>query len=414
MRLKGFISYGWLVWSLGTAFYLYQFVLRASPSVMADHLMADFFIQASSLGILSSSYYYAYTLFQIPIGISLDRIGPKYVARFSILICTAGALIFSFSHSLGTATFGRILIGAGASGAFLSTITLARHWLPAHRVAFAVGTTIAFGKLGGVLAGAPLATLVHSSGWRESLFFLSLFGIILGIAIWFFLKNNKDYTEQHARIPIKKKLSLIFSNSQLLCVGIYGCLMYVPLSVFTDIWGVSFLMKNLCVEKPMASLGVSLVFVGTALGAPLIALWSDKIRARRPLMLLSALASLVVCTLLIFIKTPLWICFPLLFLMGLFMTGQTLVFAVGAEMMPSSVSGVSTGFVNSLVMTGGVMFQPLVGFLLDFLWDGRMCNDIPVYTLSNYQTALSIIPLCMLISLLILFLIPETYKEKSV
>ena len=130
-------------------------------------------------------------------------------------------------------------------------------------------------------------------------------------------------------------------------------------------------------------------------------------------MFLSALSSLAVCTLLIFVKTPPWICFSLLFLMGLCMTGQTLVFAVGAEMMPPEISGVSTGFVNSLVMTGGVMLQPLVGFLLDFLWNGRMCNDVPVYTLSNYQTALSVIPLCMLVSSLILFFIPETYRAKN-
>ena len=406
--------YGWYVWALGTLFYLYQFILRASPSVMADDLMSCFLIKASSLGILTSFYYYAYSMLQIPIGIVLDRWGGARMIRFAILVCVSGTLLFSFAQTFYMACLGRILIGAGASGAFLSTISLTRDWLPAHKVAFAVGTTITFGKLGGILSGAPLATLVQAYSWRTSLLMLACFGVVLAFAIWATLHNRTKPHADHQTIPLRRRIGMIFKNHKIWSIGIYGCLMYVPLSVFTDIWGVSFLMRYYCIGKSTASFGISLLFIGTGVGAPLIALLSDKIQKRKPLMLLSAILSFAVCALLIApYKIPLNLCFVLLFFVGLFMTGQTLVFTVGTETVPANMGGLTTGFVNTLVMLGGVLFQPLVGFILDLLWDGHIEGGVPFYSLEDYKIALSLIPVCMLCATITLLFIPETHPSRE-
>lgn len=377
---------------------------------MADDLMSCFFIKASSLGILTSFYYYAYSVFQIPIGIFLDHWGGARMIRLAILICVFGTLLFSFAQTFYMACLGRILIGAGASGVFLSTISLTRDWLPAHKVAFAVGTTITFGKLGGILSGAPLATLIQAYSWRTSVLLLACFGIILAFIIWTTLHNRTKPHPDHQTIPLRQRMVMIFKNPQIWSIGIYGCLMYVPLSVFTDIWGVSFLMRYYCISKSTASFGVSLLFIGTGIGAPLIALLSDKLRKRKPLMFFSAISSFAVCALLISpYKIPLNACFVLLFFVGLFMTGQTLVFTVGAETVSKNISGLTTGFVNTLVMVGGVLFQPLVGFILDLSWDGRIEGGVPFYAIENYKMALSLIPICMLCATATLFFIPETY-----
>ncbi|TGW14933.1 MFS transporter [bacterium NHP-B] len=410
MVAKKRLVYGWYVWGLGTAFYLYQFILRASPSVMADHLMSTFMIQASSLGVLTSFYYYAYSTLQIPIGILLDKWGPNRVIHSAILVCIVGTILFALAPTFSLACIGRILIGAGASGAFLSTITLARTWLPEAKVAFAVGTTITFGKLGGILSGAPLASLIQVSSWRTSLIFLFFVGLIIALLIWTTLKNPVHTQHTLSKIPIKKKILFVFRNKDIWSIGLYGCFMYVPLSVFTDIWGVSFLMKYYCISKGVASLGIGILFIGTGFGAPLVALLSDKMKRRKPVMTLSALASFIVCSYLMFADNiPLAGGFVLLFLVGFFMTGQTLVFTVGAEIVSHNVKGVTTGFVNTIVMIGGVVFQPCVGFILDSMWDGRIQNGVPFYTLENYKIALGLIPVCMFCALITLVFMPETH-----
>ena len=406
--------YGWYVWALGTLFYLYQFILRASPSVMADDLMSSFAIKASSLGVLTSFYYYAYSALQIPIGIFLDCWGGARMIRLAIVICILGTIVFSFAQTFYIGCLGRILIGAGASGAFLGTISLARDWLPAHKVAFAVGATITFGKLGGILSGAPLAALIQAYSWRTSVLLLACFGTILAFIIWTTLHNRTKPHLHQQTVPLRQRMAMIFKNPQIWSIGIYGCLMYVPLSVFTDIWGVSFLMRYYCISKSTASFGIGLLFIGTGIGAPLIALLSDKLQKRKPLMFFSAIASFAACALLISpYKIPLNACFVLLFFVGLFMTGQTLVFAVGAEVVPKNISGLATGFINTLVMIGGVLFQPLVGFILDLLWNGHTLRGVPFYTIENYKIALSLIPICMLCATVILFYIPETHPLKA-
>jgi len=414
--LRLFLASPWFIWGLGTTFYMYQFVLRASPNVMADHLRQAFQINASSLGILASCYYLAYTLLQIPLGHFLDKWGAKRILRYAVITCTLGVFIFSFSDGFWLACGARFIIGLGASGAFLSTIALTRDWIPPSQVTFAIGTTIALGKLGGMLSNLPLALLIRSQGWRCSLLILACFGCLLTILIWLFVHSKKQPpSDDH--IGSEKGVRKLFNmmrHRHIWHIALYGCLTYVPLSVFTDTWGVLFLMKKHHVSKELASLAISFVFIGTSIGAPLIALLSERLEQRRLLMTLSALGSLVVGILFVLGSYESFqISVVLCFLMGALLTGQTLVFTVSAESMPKPISGLVTGFVNTIVMMGGIFFQPMVGFIMDFFWNGITENGLAVYSLDTFKLGLLVIPISMGIAFLSTLFIPETHPKKS-
>ncbi|MGL4372075.1 MAG: MFS transporter, partial [Alphaproteobacteria bacterium] len=182
--------YPWFIWSFAGLFYLYQFVLRASPNVMADQLMRDFSIDAYSFGILAACYYYTYSLFQIPVGLMLDSVGPKRVLRVAVGLCALGALVFSVAPNLWVAALGRTLIGAGASCAFLGTVRLGTLWFPPERLAFVVGVSVALGKVGGMSANLPLAILVENFSWRQATLILSLSGLVIWVLVWIFVKDG--------------------------------------------------------------------------------------------------------------------------------------------------------------------------------------------------------------------------------
>ena len=80
---------GWLIWGCGAAFFAYAFSHRVAPSVMFDHLMADFAADATRLGQLSACYFYAYAAIQIPVGLLLDRFGPRRALTLSAIACMA-------------------------------------------------------------------------------------------------------------------------------------------------------------------------------------------------------------------------------------------------------------------------------------------------------------------------------------
>lgn len=411
----------WLVWGCAGLFYFYQFILRASPNVIADHLMRDFSIDACHFGIFAACYYYTYSLLQIPVGLMLDRVGPKRVLRVGVILCAFGALVFSFATDLWTAGLARTLIGAGAATAFLGTVRLTTLWFPAARVAFIVGLTIALGKLGGMSASYPLAVLVEAFSWKQAILILSIAGFGIGVLIWLFVKDGPwdkfpprpSEDQRSLWVEAKTSLGSILKNRSIWWIALYGCLTYVPLSAFTDVWGTSFLMRLFDLQKTKASALIILIFVGMGLGAPATAAFSDWIRKRHAPMLISAVTSLLVNSALIFMPgLSVEVAAVLLFLIGFCMTGQTLVFIVSSEVTPSHLSGTVTGFINTIVMLGGVFLQPLVGWLLDWAWSGQMQNGVRFYSVSDFRLALSVIPLCMLLAVIVVAFVPETHPKR--
>ena len=137
-------SYAWIVWACSALFFFYEFCLQSSPSVMVPELMQAFHVDASHLGKLSAYYFYAYALMQLPVGLLLDRFGPRIMMTVACFICALGAFIFSHTESLIAAEWARFFMGLGSACAFISALKLASLWFPPHRYPLLVGFLLMF------------------------------------------------------------------------------------------------------------------------------------------------------------------------------------------------------------------------------------------------------------------------------
>src|SRR5918996_1205197 len=117
MPLGGAIA--WWGWSLSALCFGYAFFQRVAPSVMVSDLMAEFSVGAAVLGQLSALYFYPYALLQIPIGVLLDRFGPRLLLSASMAIAAAGTVAFALAGSIELAYAGRFLVGTGSAVGFL-------------------------------------------------------------------------------------------------------------------------------------------------------------------------------------------------------------------------------------------------------------------------------------------------------
>ena len=115
----------WLVWLLAALLFTYAFFHRVAPSVMIDPLMRDLGVGAAVLGNLSAFYFYAYAVLQIPVGMAVDRWGPRRVLTAAAGFCALGSLCFALSESLGWLYLGRLMIGVGSAFGFVGALTLA-------------------------------------------------------------------------------------------------------------------------------------------------------------------------------------------------------------------------------------------------------------------------------------------------
>lgn len=411
----------WKIWACGSFFYFFQFILRISPSIITEDLMRHFNVQSYALGVLSAFFYNAYALMQVPIGMIVDRFGPRKILALSCLTTVIGTLIFSMAKTLSMASFGRLLIGAGSACALLGSIKLITLWFPPQRVGRLIGLTIFLGTLGASVGGAPLAFLIEKTNWKIAFLLLAILGLCLSITIWLVVKD-KDHqdnpwnrplsTENEGRSLLKGLLTII-RMPKLWIIAIYSALMYVPIAAFADLWGVPFVREMYSLDRPVAASVISMIFIGAAIGSPISTFLSDHYKTRLWPMMIAAIGSLLVYATIIYLPgIPLSVMYILLFLAGIFYSGKILSFASICDMVPHSVSGVAIGFSNMTVMLSGVICLPLVGGLLDQFWQGKITNGLPDYTLSEWRFALLPIPLSVLIALLLLKFIPETFPEE--
>ncbi len=406
----------WLMWFLGAILYGYQFILRVSPSVMVSDLMRDFSVDAQSLGILSAFYYYAYSTFQLPLGIILDKYGPRKVLTAACFFIATGAYVFSIADSLYLAQFGRFLIGTGAAGVFLGTLKIVALWFPHHMFAILSSFTVMMGTIGAMNGGAPLTLLVEDIGWRPSIRILSTFGVVLGILIWTIVRNRKKPIDTYDESDPKQEgmlsgLKKILSCKQIWIIAGYGGCTYVVLSSFSDLWCIPYLQVAYNIDRTLASAITSSIYVGLALGGPVFAFISEKYQTRRVPMYISAFCVLISLSLVLYVKIPIYMLFALLFIIGFFVGGKILCFPAACEINSPSISGTTVGFVNMLCMLSGVLFQPLLGILISSHFDGTLKDGIPSYTASDYVYGLTVVPICLVIAVILGFFMKETYPR---
>jgi len=409
----------WFVWSFAGLFYAYQFALRNSPGVMKDELMRDFSVEACAFGALSAFYLVSYSVLQIPVGLGMDKFGPTRLLRLAVPLCIIGTVIFAVSESFYLACFGRLLIGAGSTCAFLGSLKLATLWFHPEKLALVVGFTLLAGKLGASLQ-APLALLINAMGWRETmLYVMAPIGLAITIGIWVFVKDTPPegplLTTEAPDTRLKtlfKRLKNIVIDYRIWTLGFYGALMYVPMIAFVDLWGIPFLMELYDVDKATAGSVTTMFYFGAGIGSPVVALISDYFRARKmPMAIGAALAALCNIIIIYVPDIPLSIMYMLLFLAGFIFSAQPLIFASVCQLTPHGSNGTAVSFTNMIVMMLGLVVQPLIGWFLDWVWGGMMQNGIPFYTVSDYRFALLSIPLSLIFALLLLPLIPETFPQ---
>jgi MFS family permease len=128
-----------LGWLTGALFFFYAWVLRVAPSVMVEELMRDFSAGAAVLGNLSAAYFYGYAGMQVPVGVLLDRFGPRRLIATSTLLCSGGCVLFATADTLAAATAGRLLIGAASAFSLVGAMAVAGQWFSADRFAMLSG-----------------------------------------------------------------------------------------------------------------------------------------------------------------------------------------------------------------------------------------------------------------------------------
>jgi MFS family permease len=416
---KSSVFFSWVICIVATMFYCYELILRVEPSLMLSDLMQQFKINAGKMGTLVSFYYIAYTPMQLVVGMLVDRFGTRIILVFAIIFCVGGNFLFSIANNFCFGASGRFLIGFGSAFAFVSAMKLAAEWLPKNRFALFAGFVTALGMGTGMLGYIIFPVLIQVIGWRFTLHLITVVGIVLIPIIWFFIHDTSKWKATYVdAVSFKEAFSCFWKmakNKQMWLAGFIACLFYLSLSVFAELWGIPFLRAVYNLPPKTAAFACSMVFAGWLFGSPLNGWLSDRIRARRLPLIFAGFFSAITISLIVFkpFAIAIWQLYALLFLFGIFSSAEILCFAIGRENNSHRFTAMAIGCINTLCMLGGVIFQPLVGILLDVGWHGKIIDGVKIYTDVDFQRAIWILPVLVLLGSGLALLLKESYYNNE-
>jgi MFS family permease len=397
---------------ISSLFYLYEFFLRVSPGSITHELMRDLHTEAGAIGAMSGLFFFGYAPMQIPVGLLCDHFSPKKLLILAVSVCGVATLAFAFTNSIFVAGITRFFIGIVSAFAFVGPLVIATKWFEEKHIGTVAGAIQLVGCLGAIFAGGPITSLIAKFGWRNTMFYAALFGFILSILFKLFLKDSpSDDTE-----IVKNKLSIL-SEFKILCkdnktwwLSIVAFSCWAPISIFAELWGTSFLTSVYHVSTFKAAQSTAWVWVGIGLGSIIASIWSTKINSRKkPIYILNIIGFISSIAVIFYHFNTLATLDIFLFFLGFAAGVQPITFAIACEQNPKKQQGAAMGFNNMAVIFGGVLFQPLIGYLLTALWDHKIYDGAPVYSFSAYKMAFLVIPLCYILSTVVTyFKIKET------
>jgi predicted MFS family arabinose efflux permease len=376
------------------AAYVLSFFQRFAPAGIAQDLAAAFQTSAASLGVLAGTYFYVYTVMQVPTGILVDTLGPRRILFLGGLVAGGGSLLFGMAESLDGALVGRTLVGLGVSVVFIAALKIIAVWFEERRFATIVGLFMLIGNLGSVLAGAPLSFLAQATGWRGVFVGVGFVSLALGALCWLLVRDRvAEGPAGHAprvdrTVVLNGLLTVLRNRATWPAAGVnFG--LGGSFFAFAGLWATPYLTQVHGMSRAVASSHLSLYFAGFALGCLFIGGLSDRLGRRKLVVLVSAhIYGLIWLVWLAGVSLPLAVSYGLFALMGVATASFTLTWACAKEVNPPQLSGMSTSVTNMGGFLGGALLQPLVGWVMDLSWAGQMANGVRVYALADFRLGL--------------------------
>lgn len=413
---------GWLVWILGSMFFLTEYFVRVSTGVLSTHLFRDFNADATAVGLLSGYFYYAYITMQIPVGILVDRFGVRWLLSIATIIFGASCILFGEMNALQLGYFARAVMGFVGAFAFVGTLKLITVYFPADKFALLSGITQGSGMVGAIIGAAPMAYLFDHIGWRVSFVAFGSLFIGLGVLMAILIRDKATSSNMKANKPktnVMHDLKIVLASKQTWLNCLFICLLYGPTEVFGEQWGTLFRATSGNMATESAALQISFIFLGLAIGCPLLGYISDHIKSRIKVMRVSSIGCFVLIILMVYsehlfnlqLSYPI-MCF-LMFLYGIFNSAIIPSYAVSTEIHTRSVSGMALGVTNMATVAGGAFFIPLIGHIVDTLSASRGLGGVVVnnsmrYKAQDFEVGFIILPVCFILCFVLTFLIKET------
>jgi len=381
----------WIIFILATShFFLSQFY-RTSSAVIATQLIQDLALDTEGLGLLSASFFYGFAVTQIPIGLLLDKVGPRKLMTILSLTGILGAFVFSMADSLGMGLFGRILLGIGMACNLMGTFKLLTQWFEPLIFATLSGIVISIGTLGNIVATTPLVVLVEQMGWRHSFQLIAAINLVLTLALFFVVRDRPTVLSDgpsagESSISLKQafvNIKMLLKNRNYWIISLASFVRYGTFAAFQALWAGPYLMEAMGYSAVKTGNLILLMTVAIIAGSPFWGALSDRVFKTRKWVIvfcLGGLAAVALVLMLIPTDAGLAVVALLFFAFGFFSSAGMLMYPHIKELMPVEMAGAAMTGINFFNMMGPAIFIQGLGIMMQALHPGASRGPAAFHT----------------------------------
>ncbi len=350
----------WTMWFIASIFFSYQYILRVMPSIMMQDIVQQFNISSATFGQFSGIYYVCYASMHLPIGIMLDRFGPKKIMTICILMTSAGLLPIIFSESWILLFIGRVLIGMGSSAAILGIFKIIRLIFAEEKFTRMLSFSVMIGLIGAIYGGGPVNYMCSILGYKAVTGIFACIGVVLSIVTYLIVPNITMQQSTSILSDIKE----VFGNKKVWLICCLAGLMVGPLEGFADVWGGQFLQQVYGFESSVALSFPSAIFVGLCFGAPAMSYIAEKSKNQLGTIIAAAIIMAVSFILLLNGNLSVAVMSFLFILTGICCSYQTNAIYLASTCVRENVIGLTTAVANMIIMVFGYLFHSVIGWIV--------------------------------------------------
>lgn len=363
------VSRSILIRALGpfAAGYFTSYLFRVVNAAISDDLIAELSLSNTDLGLMTSMYLYGFVLFQLPLGLLLDRFGPRLVQTCLLLVAAIGAVWFALGESTMSLAGARLLIGLGLSGCLMSAFKANAMWLPPERLALGNSAVVAFGGLGFLAGTYPANLAADLVGWRPLFGILVVFTLCVTAAIFFLVPKRAD---DHQPIALGAQLRGyvgVFKDSIFWRVAPMVAAISGTFIATQSLWATRWMTDVLGLDRHEAGQQLMIMGLAFAIGSLSTGLIADRVQRHGiglKVVVAFAFALFVAAQLAMIFALPLPL--PLIWVIyGLTGQAANLGYATLGAHFGRDLAGRAQSAANLLLFLASAFFQSSTGWVLD-------------------------------------------------
>lgn len=385
----------WTVWGVGVFAYLIAVTQRTSFGVVGLEATARFSASASALSAFTVIQLLVYAGLQIPVGVLVDRFGPRVMIATGAALMTVGQIQLAAATSVPGGVVGRIFVGAGDAMTFISVIRLIPAWFPSRRVPLLTQLTGQLGQFGQLISIAPFALVLHAWGWSPAFLGLAGLGLVACVLSTAALRNAPEMSGPAVELAGIKETAEDLARAWQQPGTRLGMWSHFATqfagNVFVMTWGYPFLVSGQGLDPTEASVLLSLFVVVGIICGPLLGGWVGRHPMRRSTMVLAVTFAITAAWLSVILypgPAPLWLLVVLVLILALGGPASMIGFDFARTFNPSRRIGTATGIVNVGGFIAALITMYVVGLILDLLKNSGFSGG-NLYSLDSFRIALS-------------------------